>query len=240
MGSLKLQTDKRNKLYFGKYKYRTTVKVVGANYIWRHASIELVKFEMQKKLNKLNNLKSSDKYSHEIDWINESTEIINLADYDKIAELIILRNDTSEKYTTRINGQNVSFYSDDLGFLESTATKFDDNPEFFQAIIPVEKGVMLFKKEPKFKFRTYFKSRFVSEQIVMDLKDFLDRYDISKGNTTLKANSTLKSVSGSKWFKYTGIYGSSYVDYNDESTLTLLNMFFSEIIGKTYRLMKET
>jgi len=239
MGSLKLQTDKRNNLYFGKYKYRTTFKVVGANYIWRIKTIEKFEFQMQKNLNQLNGLKSRN-YPTATDWINEINEIINLPNYDKIKELIILRNDTSEKYASRIERQNVSFYSDDLDFLESTATKFDDNPEFFQAIIPVEKGVMLFKKEPKFKFRTYFKSRFVSEQIVMDLKDFLDRYDISKGNTTLKANSTLKSVSGSKWFKYTGIYGSSYVDYNDESTLTLLNMFFSEIIGKTYRLMKET
>ena len=35
------------------------------------------------------------------------------------------------------------------------------------------------------------------------------------------------------------LHSSYYVDYNDESALTLLRMYFGSMIGRTYRLEKE-
>jgi hypothetical protein len=49
----------------------------------------------------------------------------------------------------------------------------------------------------------------------------------------------LVNEAGGRKYWYNYLHSSYYVDYNDESTLTLLHMFFGSMLAKTYSLEKQ-
>lgn len=224
---MKLQTELRNALYFGKYLYRARCKVHGAAFTYYTKNIDEFKAKMAKRTNKP---PSRIEVIYD-DWRFKVEEI----DYDQIAKYFDWRNSApKDQYIARIQGNMISFFSDDLELLK-TLVSIDPEPEYSEANI-IGQNVLYFKNEPKYKYRTFFRGKRVPENFKEDVLSFIERYE----NTAkvCPALQRLVNDTGRKhWYNY--LHSSYYVDYNDESTLTLLHMFFASMLAKTYTLQKE-
>lgn len=225
---MKLQTDIRNALYFGKYQYRARCRVEGAAYTYYTKSIEEFKYKMAKK--------SASPPSYIEVVMTGWRSRVDMIDYDQIATYFAWREDAPrDLYMARIQGNMISFFSDDLDLLK-TLTVLDPNLEISVADI-IGKNVLYFKNQPKFKYRTYFRGKRVPDNFKEEVKSFAERYDnIARICPALKR--LVNETMGKKhWYNY--LHSSYYVDYNDESTLTLLHMFFGSMLSKTYTLEKQ-
>lgn len=224
---MKLQTDKRNALYFGKYKYRARCRVHGAVYTYYTKSLDEFKAKMAKRA------KQAPTAIEVImsDW-RTSTDMI---DYDQISKYFDWRNNApKDEYLARIQGNKISFFSDDVELLK-TLKVLDKNLELSVADV-IQQNIMYFKRDPQYKYRTFFRGKRAPESFKEDLKSFMERY-----HNTARICPALRRLATDerhqRWYPY--LHSSYYVDYNDESTLTLLHMFFGSMLAKTYVLAKE-
>lgn len=225
MVSSKLKVEKRNKLYFNKYKYRATLRIKGAAYTYYIQDIETFIARTEK-------LKDS-RYGVRVmknDWKEYWEEI----DYNQISQFITWRNMVNkEKCMYRIQGDRVSFFSNDLSLLE-TLSCISDNIKYTTIECFGTPDIMYFKKEPKYKYRTYFRSKRIPKDFsdnVRNLKNMYAALNFSKGIFT--------SLFHNNWHPYRYIHGSYFVEYNDEQMITILGMWFPDMLAKTYKLAKQ-
>lgn len=222
-----LKVENRNKLYFHKFKYKAVVHIQGAAYTYYTPDLDTFVSRMEK-------LRETTKGRYGVrimtdDW-QEYWDEVNL---DKISQLITWRNIVSkDKCLIRIQGDNVSFFSNELALLQ-TLDSIDNNLSIYEAKC-YEPDKMYFKKQPKYKFRTYFKARRMPKDFSENVRSLQDMYksiNFSKG--------LFASLFHNNWHPYRYMHGSYFVEYNDEQMLTILSMWFSDILGKTYSLHKE-
>mgnify|MGYP003704783293 CR=1 FL=1 len=98
-------------------------------------------------------------------------------------------------------------------------------------------GIKYFEKEPKHKFRAYLKSKRVKDSFKNEMSEFLNRYKGTK--TVLKPSKAFRQwLSGSKFYGWNRTYSSShyYIEYDDESTDSLLALMFGDMIKRRYKL----
>ena len=237
-----IKIESRNIPYFGKYKYRARCKVLGANYTYFSKTIEEFKDKMDRRKDRLKQRASWNTIPSRIESLKKDwTMMFDLIDYDQIEKFLKWRYNpkSKDKYITRIQGDHVSFFSNDLEILKPLITELDPETEFTEADVYDEPDVLYFRNEPKFKYRTYFKGKRVPNNFREDVRSFIEKYDTDNGKFTAQICPSLKQlVSTEKLHHWAWLHGSYHVDYNDESTSTLLHMFFGGMLGKTYRLMK--
>lgn len=228
MESLKLVTEKRNALFFGKYQYRARCKVHGAVYTYYTRNIDEFKHKMAKRAER----PPSYIEVMSADWNRR----VDLIDYDQISRYFDWRDSApKDEYMARIQGNNISFFSDNLQLLQ-TLTILDQNVEISIADL-IGNDVMYFKKEPQFKYRTYFRGKKVPDNFRDEVSSFIERYNnVARICPALK-RMVNENIGRRQWYNY--LHSSYYVDYNDESTLTLLHMFFGSMLAKTYTLKKQ-
>ena len=135
--------------------------------------------------------------------------------------------------TNRIDGDSVSFFSNDLS-LFTVLYNIDPHLQITEANV-LNTDTMYFKKTPKYKFRTYFRGRKMPITFPDSVTSFIDTYK------SVKVCSGLERFvkSRTNWNQYIYMHNSYYVDYNDESMITILHMLFGNMVGKTYSLDKE-
>lgn len=226
MESFKLKVEKRNKLYFNKFKYKAVALIQGAAYTYYTPDLETFMSRMEKLRHQTN------RYGVRVmdeDWKVYWDEV-NL---DRISQFITWRNLVNkERCMHRIQGDHVSFFSNDLALLQ-TLDCLDPNLKFYEAQCH-ESNYMYFKKQPKYKFRTYFKGKRMPKDFSENVRTLQDMYQsihISKG--------LFQSLFHNNWHPYRYMHGSYFVEYNDEQMLTILAMWFPNMLAKTYSLAKE-
>lgn len=147
----------------------------------------------------------------------------------------------------RRKASSVTLYSNDL----DTVIKFRLlNIKEATPITEVElapHGTKLFSRTPPAKYRAYLKNARIDSKFIDDFGKFLSK------NTKIKPNSSLIRLIFSKKFnsRLAGgyypnrtshnywIHSSQFFDYDEPSILTYVNLMFSDIIGKTYKLEKK-
>lgn len=212
-------------LYYNKYRYRARFHCLGI-YL---ATWNLTKKDLESRI-------SNNKYKFKnanasiikkfIDWKNTQVK-----GKDRI-NIIRLENNTASVFSNDLNN---------LKTLESLGcvieyTEIDDN-------IPV--GIKYFVNEPKYKHRIYLKSKRVSEDFITKLKNMFDRY---KGTETkIVPSESLQNWLNDRgtpslggWLAWKRSYCSShfFIDYNDESFITIFALTFDSMISKKYKLEK--
>lgn len=225
MGSSQLQIDIRTSLYFKKYKYRAKLRIPGICYSYYTNTLE----QFIKKLEGID--KNRNKYK--ISVLNKRWEqTIDLVDLEQIGKYFDWNHEHKDKeFTSRIQGNLISFFSDDLQLLQ-TLKNIDINAEFSEASIE-NTDVLYFKTQPKYKFRTYFRGKRTPDHFNNDVILF----DKSYGHIAKVCPALKRFVSENRFYNY--LHNSYFIDYNDESTLTLLYLHFGSMLSKTYRLEKE-
>ena len=228
--SVPVKPEVKNKLYFNKFKYKAVCNIQGAAYTYYTPDLET----FISRMDKLRDMRSQgNRYgvrTIDQEWI-EYWEEVNI---DQISKFLTWRNTVKkERCMIRIQHDNVSFFSDDLGLLE-TLSYIDQNVSFYEAKV-LGSETLYFTKQPKYQYRTYFKGKRCPEDFFSNVIEFSQRYQsvyVSKG---------LKSLAENRRKNYTRfmyLHGSYFVDYDDSSMVTILHMLFPGMIAKTYTLAK--
>jgi hypothetical protein len=133
----------------------------------------------------------------------------------------------------RIQGDTVSFFSNDISLLD-TLKSIDKNVSYFEAEV-YKADTIFFSKNPKFKYRTFFKGKRCPDDFFSNVIEFCNRYpkaNVSRGLQALAHNRR------KNYTRFIYLHSSYYVDYNDESMISILHMLFPNMVGKTYSLAK--
>lgn len=197
----------RNITYYNRYKYRATLHTDFANIFSRLKSGRLI---------------SSGKDSH------------NYAKYKKLYELAKTMLD-QKIGVTRSEGKRVSFFSDDLSFLLDIKKLGFDNLEITEAILGNVAGTKYFSRKPKHNYRIYLKSKPIAKKEVIELYEIIKRFDNVSTSPSMAVwlyrhnmkNNIVNYVYSSATF---------YIDYDDESFYSYIQLMLGEYLGHQYKL----
>lgn len=220
--SLKLKVEEREKLYYSKYAYKAVCRVKGAHYT--------------------NNITSIDEYKDKIQTIQgglrrypvhipDGLEEIDYHDLDTLIRYIV-KFEKNEKGTLRREGNNITFFSNDLDFLKKAPSTFSPKKLFKAELLPA--GVKYFKRDVPAPYRVHMKEARVPASIKNDVISFIRKNEGVEGSSAfmmwLHRPHRWDQVWCSKTF---------YINYNEPSQLTMMHLLFPEIIGKNYKLEKK-
>lgn len=227
MESSKLKIEKRNKLYFNKFKYKAVCNIQGAAYTYYTPDLDTFVSRMEKMRDSTRN-----KYGVRIMEDNWKIywEEVNL---DQISQFITWRNLVNkERCMHRIQGDHVSFFSNDISLLD-TLRSIDQNLNIFEAQCH-DPDVLYFKNTPKYKYRTYFRAKRMPKDFSDNIRTLQNMYpsiNFSKG--------LFNSLFHNNWHAFRYMHGSYFVEYNDQHMITIFSVWFPDMLAKTYSLAKE-
>lgn len=219
-----VQADYRDILYYGKYRYRARILMDGLQYTYGVSTVK----DYLKRLTRLSN-----------------NRLANI-DLDSMESFIEWRNinvKENKKCIVRVEGNNASVFSNDLELLFTLESIAEPNNVVFNEITETAPmGVKYFERKPKHKFRAYLKSKRVKENFKTEMKEFIQRY---KGTGTIIAPSKAlrEWLSNKRNYYWNFEYCSShyYIEYDNESTDSLLSLMFGDMIKRRYKLeVRET
>ena len=234
--------DQRNTLYYNKYRYRARLHLIGLNRTWYCRTI----LDYVERIEKIKKDTSRDVWVDR--YRGDLNKELEKIDYDLIEKYINWRNtyftpvDKADKRVlVRIEHNVASVFGNDLQLLytlESVAGKGSVTYTEVDACIPT--GVKYFKNEPKHKYRSYLKTKYnVEEKFREDLIKFFDRYK----NTETVIVPSLALESWLRPAKHTwsrrNCSSHFFIDYDDDSTNTLIGIMFGNMISKRYKLEKQ-
>ena len=216
--------DQRSSLYYNKFKYRARFYCKGITLAWFHYTEE----EIIDKIKRYKDRFAGANSKHILDFYNWKMT----AKKDKSA-------------TVRIEGPVASVFSNDLDLLK-TLEVIGCPVDYTEVDDTIIAGIKYFVREPKHKFRIYFKSKRVNDDFRDKLQNFIKRYEntdtviVPSGSLTRWLSDDSNYVRGSWSYHWNKCYTSSnyFIDYNDESIITLFSLMFSGMISKTYKLEK--
>jgi hypothetical protein len=217
-------TEKRNKLYLGKYRYKANVYLEGVGYTY-------YSYNADDFFERIQNWKSQRMLILPGPYSNIKYDNI---DFDLMQLYFDYKEEYKGRVSSRIEGNRVSFFSNDIEMF-NPLYYIDGRLKLTEAIVR-SPGTLYLKRQPKYKYRTYFKGKRSPknfDEIVTNFKEQYPNVKVSEG--------LLREIfrRGGSWHTYVYIHGSHHVDYNDESMLSILHMIFGDMIGKTYNLAKE-
>lgn len=219
---MKIKTDLRDKLYYNKFKYRIDFNIIGANYIkWAKDIYDFIRLAQNtSSYRTLDPIELTDRY------------------VDQVNIIINWYKDNKEHISMRTDYTSCAFFSNDLVLLSELGGKIDYHVTYGQAEILGEPDV-IYLKNPKHNYRIYFRERNVTEDFRTEFKEFLDRY-----NKTLFPCPSLqrwvsmditKKTSYSHW-RHKWLQPHFFIEYDSESTLTIVKLIFDKYLGKIYKL----
>lgn len=219
--------DYRPSLYYNKYKYRARFYCRGITLAWFNRNEK----EIEDKIKRYNKRFGGANVKHIIDFTlwKEKTK------KDKTA-------------MTRIEGDTASIFSNDLQILK-TLEIIGCTVDYTEVDVNIEKGVKYFVKEPKYKNRIYLRNKKVSEECKTKLYNFIERYK-NTGTIIVPSNSMRlwllpedqkpTKLVNSWFYQYKQTHSSAnyFIDYNDDSIITMFSIMFPGMINKSYKLEK--
>lgn len=213
----------RDSLYWKKFKYRARIKFLGI----RHAYFVNSSKEWVSKVKNLYAAKK-DTLKYLLNCESIITNYLIIRDN--------LKKQKAKEYSIRMEGQTLAVFSNDLSFLQEFKKWHNDIVIDYTEVIANEfSGVKYFAKEPKNKYRIYFKSKRVEETFHENLKEFLNRNSYLVPSNGLKHWMTTAHASNWRRRYCSATY---FIDYDDESTLSYLLLCHGDILGKKYKLEK--
>jgi hypothetical protein len=160
---------------------------------------------------------------------------------DEINRYFDYKNSKSSDCNIRLEINKLFIYSNDLSYLQQSVNAISpiliDGVVYYKVICPKEDGVMEFAKEPLYKFREYFKSKQISYNDRLLIRDFIETQ--KSYGVRVKVNSTMDSILNSTNRNGYWIREGSYIEYDDERMRMIFLLTFGEYLKpKTYKLVK--
>ena len=215
----------RDKLYYNKYKYRVTFELCGSGLVWENSTVDEVTNRIEAYTNR----------GYTSTWRSRDTTVLERNKH-ALYRFTDWRNANSKHVVIRIESDNVSIFSNDLSILKSVnVVSAITQYSYTEAKITCPLGTKHFTREPKHKYRIYFKTVIVPRTTIHELNTVI------KTSTDLFPSSSLVS-----WMKFAtsrnfgNVYTNPghYIDYDTESTISYLLLLFDNLLGKQYKLEK--
>ena len=219
--------DCRNTLYYDKFRYRARFHCAGLELIWWSNSEDEIqkRFNEQKKRFKNANLVSVKQF---FNWKKNNQAL------------------KFDKARIRIEGGVAAIFSNNLAYLK-TLEGLGAIVDYTEVDNSVPEDTKYFLKEPKYKYRFHLKSKRVKDDFALKLAEWVDRYQGT--NTVIQPSKALNVwLTEAKRIKkgfgtmssWRMLWTSShyYIEYDDESTLTLFMLMFDGMVHRKYKLLK--
>lgn len=219
----------RDNDYYNKFKYRARFYLFGVRYTWySKTSADFIR--------RINNTKKNGYLS-----IRKEDRAQILSNIDTITAFIDWRDSTKIDKTAsiRVEHNTVAVFSNDLELLRTLENLGPGlTVDYTEAKIGEFIGVKYFVKEPKHKYRVYFKSRMIEGKFVVQIRDLISRTKELHPSDSLKHWLRMYTVNHMISWKYRYTNANHFIEYDDESTLSYLALMHGEILGKRYKLEK--
>lgn len=215
MNNYNLEIENRKILYYKKYQYRAKFNLPGVHHVGYAKNL------------------------HELDKI--------IANHTKWSgnpgPMLLARLQLEKLLNWKINNQNdvcirteytgCSVFSNDLTLLQTLSDIVDDI-SYTKAELYGDPAVIELLN-PKHNYRVYFKSKNIRQStFVKDLREFLELHKNSVFPCRA-LNSWVKEYDNQPVWRYTFLSDSHFIEYDDESTSILLNLFLDGYLAKTYK-----
>jgi hypothetical protein len=214
--------DYRDILYYGKYRYRARVTMPGL--AWIHGCDTMLDY--------LKRLDNNRKY-----YDPSRIAAIDLDDIESFIDWRNINAKTNKTCTIRVESNTAGVFSNDLALLQTlrNLTTIVDISEIID-IAPT--GIKTFVKQPKHNYRVYLKSKRVKDTFKDELSEFINRYKNTK--TVIVPSDALRQWLKGHYKSWRINYCSAhyYIEFNEESTNTLLSMMFGDMIKRRFKLEK--
>ena len=220
MASFKSKVENRTHLYYNKFRYK--LKITEPNIFAAHEAANVDEFRAVLK----------EELVHALNYPYALRRLSPEFDEDTLSSFISFRvkYEKDDRVTFRKEHDTVSVYSSDLSILNEVYDFKPDATLFEAQVSPA--GVKYFTREPPAKYRAYLRNKRVEDTFSDDMIMFLERNPDVKPSEAFKYS--MLSIYKSRW-----AHEGHFIDYNDESILTMLYLMFSGVIGKTYKLEKK-
>lgn len=207
--------------FFNKFRYRAKIRFEGLQLTYYSENID----QFTKKVKNANlrwRRLDKDKVLSDLTFVQEYLDFKSTIKGDK-------------NFVIRIEGDTAGIFSNNLDKLLELKKIKGLDADITEAELSQHCGVKYFVREPKHKYRAYFRSQPVEHSTIETVKE-----------TLVKKKNLFPSKSLQQWlFKtrqmqwhYKYCSSSYYIDYDDESTLSYLALMFGHILGRKYKLEK--
>ena len=232
MGSFKLtiKQQNRNKLYYSKFRYRAELREEGVRFVFGTKTLKKC-FE---RIDKFNNLMAIARlsFSKRID-----TDLVDKQLLESLINFRLKYEDSKDVkiYRSGYGLDTFNVYTNDISILEE-AHEISDKFLITEITVPPSE-FMYFSKEPEYNYRVYLKATRASSEMISTLNSFRNNYH-DNGDIWLSGGlvSFLKRHSDTN--KSFSLPSSSFIDFKDEQTLTLMHILFGECLRKYCKLEK--
>ena len=207
----------RNKIFYGKYKYKVDINLDGSRYL-KYASTYDSFIRKIVKTGYIWDTSLESKYRSVFDFYKK---------YSGSKEVTFLRE-----------WSMLGLYTSNQDILNELLV-LNLGLKVHEAVAPPEK-VMYFAKEPKYKYRVYLKSKRVSDSLIDSLIGFCDTYKDKNINISNSLITFINYINSEHWKHriYSYLNNSFFIEFNDDSMITIMHLIIGECIGKTYKLEK--
>lgn len=152
----------------------------------------------------------------------------------------ILRHPDSIESRIHHYRDKIIIYTNSVNLVNEFHTFYEKNENCSSFIIakvnPKIPNKLFFKKKPNYKFRTFMSGRKVKYDEYVSMFNFIEQRPKSfKYNSGLSSRMTTACKQQRDMYSYT----SDYIEYNDESYLTFLQLICPNLLGKTFNLEKK-
>lgn len=221
MSQLNLKVEHRRNLYYNEFLYR--------------ASIDLP------------NIQNLRYYSSYDEYINRRGYYLfdknpALPNKDEIERYFEYRDNHAGNAKIRMEYGKIIIYSNDVAKLQLAVARIKPSGAvtIYSVVSPAEPETLAFAKEPKYKFRNYFRAKNVSAETKAMMLNFINEQ--TSIGTEVEFNDAMMQILKRKSFRADGVdylHAHYFVDYNDESLQVLLALMFGEYLNpKIFRLVK--
>lgn len=222
--------DQRDSLYYNKFKYRARFYCTGISIIWFCKTLDEVNQRYKSRPTRFKHA-AQPTINNFFNW--------------KLANSKLPKE---TRATIRMENDVAAIFSNDLNYLK-TLESLGASVDYTEVDESIPEGVKYFKNEPAHKYRLHLKSKRVKDDFALKLAKWVDRYKdtdtVIKPSNALnawlslaKAPYTQNPYSTGNWrLQWTSSH--YFIDYDDESTLTLFMLMFDSMAYKKYRLLKQ-
>jgi hypothetical protein len=227
--------ETRNSKFYRKYNYRARFTLPGAGRTW--GLVDIVEFRYRIH-NTTEDLKTIGIWGSINDtYRTKQLEAIGLINFNQIERFLKWKaSNTNGKL--RVERDTVSWFTEDIEDLKTIEKWFKGEIEYTKVEANTPMGVKYFARQPKHPYRVYLRNRMVTEQIRQDIYKFIADYEHT--STVIVPSPALNwwlNISHTHWQR-TYLYESYFIDFDDETTLTLMAMIFGEYLGFKFKCEK--
>lgn len=219
-----IKLESRTSLYYNKFKYKCSFYLWGSHKLLIYYK-NFDNFLLACKNYKGNSFRKYSKTELKLLVENNSSNLKLLLD--------IYKERKENDCILRCENGNVTIFSNELSYLKSIHDILKINDFNFYEVEKTTNGIKTFAREPKHNYRLYLRTCKITSKQKIELLETIVK------NKDLYPSSALKQwLIQPNYINWYGTYLTSnyFIDYDNESTLSLFGIFHGYLISKTFKL----